>query len=148
MEESWYCHSGFLKVWKSIEPYVEFEIKNPKIENIKIIGYSHGAAIAQLCYEYAKFHRPGINIEGVGFGAPRVFWGPAPKELKERSKDFIIVRNGNDIVTHVPPQLFGFRHLGQVLKIGKAEGLILDHYPQRYQTALLELKQKELETNE
>lgn len=73
---------------------------------------------------------------GIGYGAPRVLWGGIKKEIKNRFKDFIVVRNGNDLVTHVPPALFGFRHPSNVLKIGKAQGLIKDHYPEAYKNAL------------
>lgn len=143
MKHTWYCHRGFLKVWKSIEPYIQSDILNPEINEIEIIGYSHGAAIAQLCYEYVKFHRPDIKVEGVGFGAPRVFWGFAKKKIKERFKDFLIVRNGGDIVTHVPPCLFGFRHLGKVVKVGSKIGPIKDHYASNYLIALSALKEKD-----
>lgn len=143
MQIKWRCHRGFLKVWKSIKPYIKEDILNPEVRKIEIVGYSHGAAIAQLCYEYVKFNRPDVEVVGVGFGAPRVFWGFVKKEIKNRFKDFIVVRNGNDIVTHVPPRLFGFRHLGKVLKIGKKIGLVKDHYPERYTAATLELANSE-----
>lgn len=134
MENSWRCHRGFLKVWKAIEPYVAEYISNPKVRTIEIIGYSHGAAIALLCYEYCIFHRPDVEVRGVGFGCPRVFWGAVPKEVKSRFDNFLVVRNGNDIVTHVPPAIFGFRHIAQVVKIGKddSRGLVTDHTPGEY----------------
>lgn len=139
MQIKWRCHRGFLKVWKSIKPYLKENILNPEVKKIEIVGYSHGAAIAQLCYEYVKFNRPDVDVVGVGFGAPRVFWGFFKKEIKNRFKDFIVVRNGNDIVTHVPPRLFGFRHLGKIFKIGYKKGLFKDHYPERYTEATLVL---------
>lgn len=46
MKVVWRCHRGFLKVWKSIKPYIKEDIMNPKIKKIEIVGYSHGAAIA------------------------------------------------------------------------------------------------------
>ena len=133
MEHKWYCHRGFLKVWKSIEPYIADMINNPTVEVIEIAGYSHGAAIAALCYEYVRYHRPDVIVTGVGFGAPRVLWGFASKTVRDRFKGFVVVRNCHDIVTHVPPALFGFRHVGEVLKIGgKSKGLIDDHRPENY----------------
>ena len=134
MTHRWYCHRGFLKVWKAIEPYVAEYIMSPKVRRIEIIGYSHGAAIALLCYEYCIFHRPDAEVRGVGFGCPRVFWGIVPKEVKRRFDSFRVVRNGIDIVTHVPPAIFGFRHISQVVKIGKGDskGLIKDHYAEEY----------------
>lgn len=139
MLKVWFCHRGFLKVWKSIEPYLSAEIRNFKYNKIEIVGYSHGAAIALLCYEYCKFNRPDIEIEGVGFGCPRVFWGFVPRAVKKRFEGFKVVRNGNDIVTHVPPALFGFRHVSKVVKIGQTNP-VKDHYPTEYLSHLEEMK--------
>jgi hypothetical protein len=134
MKHLWFCHRGFLKVWKSIEPYLADAIANPEVRNIEIVGYSHGAAIALLCYEYCVFNRPDADVWGVGFGCPRVFWGFVPKAVKKRFNNFKVVRNGNDIVTHVPPALFGFRHITEIIEIGKnkSEGPIDDHRPKNY----------------
>lgn len=131
MKNIWFCHRGFRKVWKAIKKYIEAAIKNPAIKKIKIVGYSHGAAIALLCYEFCKFNRPDCDIQGIGFGCPRVFWGYVPKAVKERVKDFKVVRNGNDIVTHVPPALFGFRHVSELVKVGQTNP-IDDHRPESY----------------
>lgn len=138
MRRTWFCHRGFLKVWKSIKPYIEAEILNLEVRRIEIVGYSHGAAIALLCYEYCIFHRHDCEVHGVGFGCPRVFWGIVPKSVKKRFENFIVVRNGRDIVTHVPPALFGFRHVSQVLKIGQTNR-VADHRPEKY---LLNLRQQ------
>ena len=122
MGTTWYCHRGFLKVWKSIEPYVKGAIMRPTVKSVTIVGYSHGAAIAALCHEYVWFNRPDLRdkMEGYGFGAPRVFWGfKMREELKERWKNFHPVRNLNDIVTYMPPALFGFRHVNDVIEIGE-----------------------------
>jgi predicted lipase len=122
MGKLWFCHRGFLKVWKSIEPHIKDAIMKQTVKSVTIVGYSHGAAIATLCHEYVWFNRPDLRdkLEGYGFGAPRVFWGWfMSKELKERWANFHIIRNLNDIVTHMPPRLFGFRHVNNVMKIGE-----------------------------
>lgn len=135
----WFCHGGFLDVWKSIEPLIADEIRDVEIEEIEIVGYSHGAAIAQLCYEYVKYHRQDVTVTGVGFGSPRVVWGFISKEAKKRFKGFIVVRNCRDIVTKVPPVLFGFRHISKVVKIGShSEGSFDDHRPELYIESLEE----------
>lgn len=131
MKNSWYCHKGFLKVWKSIKPYIEADIKDPEVKKIQIVGYSHGAAIALLCHEYCVYNRPDIVVEGVGFGCPRVFWGKTPAALKERVKNFKAIRNGNDIVTHVPPAVFGYHHVTELVKIGQTNP-INDHRSNEY----------------
>lgn len=142
MRDRWRCHRGFLKVWKSIEPYIKDEIFNLSVSKIEIVGYSHGAAVAQLCYEYVKFNRPDVEVTGVGFGSPRVFWGFAKKAVKNRFKGFVVVRNGRDLVTHAPPVLFGFRHICEVLNIGESKGLIKDHRAVEYLASLSNTKEE------
>ena len=114
----WFAHRGFLNVWKEIEPKVSQEIKNKKIKGITSVGYSHGAAIALLCYEYAWFNRPEIreNIFGYGFGCPRVIWGGVSDN---RFNNFTVIRNTDDIVTHLPPSVLGYGHVGKMLEIGE-----------------------------
>ena len=136
MCDTWKAHGGFSGVWKIIEPYLQPYICDLGINKIVIVGYSHGAAIAVLCYEYCKFNRPDIsdNIEGYGFGCPRVVWGFMRKSVKERFCGFLVIQNGKDLVTHLPPALFGYRHVGNILKIGRNKGYkpIESHYPDKY----------------
>lgn len=132
MKNKWFAHRGFLKVWKAIEPHLEDAIFDLTISKIEIVGYSHGAAIALLCYEYVRYNRPDVFVYGVGFGCPRVFWGFARRAVMERFDGFTVVRNGRDLITNLPPAAFGFRHVGAVLKVGKHEGFIKDHYPENY----------------
>ena len=121
MKYRWYAHRGFLRVWKSIEPYLAEAIADTKIKKIIIVGFSHGAAIAVLCHEYVWFKRPDLRekTEGYGFGCPRVFWGIQTKEARRRWARFTVVRNIDDIVTHVPPIWLGFSHVGNMIKIGR-----------------------------
>lgn len=141
MKKAWFCHRGFLKVWKAAEPYLLADIHDLRVKKFEVVGYSHGAAVALLCYEYIKFCRPDAEVTGVGFGCPRVLWGFAPREVKERFKGFIVVRNGRDLITHLPPALFGFRHVGELLKIGNGEsvGMIKDHFPEVYENNVPQL---------
>lgn len=136
MKAVWFAHRGFLRVWKVIEPHLAEMITDPTVKRIEIAGYSHGAAVALLCFEYCRFHRSEITTTGVGFGAPRVFWGPIPKEVKDRVADFFVVRNGKDLVTHLPPLALGYRQVGRLMRIGTSAGRIKDHYPSAYLNAL------------
>lgn len=142
MKNMWFAHRGFLKVWKAIEKHIAADICDLTVSKIDIVGYSHGAAVALLCYEYVKFNRPDVEVSGVGFGGPRVLWGFARKSVKKRFEGFVVVRNGNDLITHLPPAIFGYRHVGEVLKIGESIGPIIDHCRARYIKALTERAEK------
>lgn len=116
----WFAHRGFLRTWKEIEPALAAEIADERVKRLVIAGYSHGGALALLCHEYAWYHRPDLRdtLEGYGFGCPRVFWGIKTKVLASRWERFTIVRNIDDLVTHLPPRALGYAHVGSLLKIG------------------------------
>ena len=140
MQYKWRCHGGFLKVWKSVKPYIEKILEeNTDVKSIVVIGYSHGAALAVLCHEYIWYNCSDVrdNIFGFGFGCPRVICGKVPKEVLKRWKNFYVVRNKNDIVTHLPPKLLGFRHIGHLLTVGSGKmGSIDSHRPENYLSEL------------
>lgn len=76
---------------------------------------------------------------GFGFGTPRVVWGPLHKDVKRRLEGFVVVRNASDLVTHLPPILLGFRHVGYVCRIqkkGEQFHPVRDHYPDCYESVL------------
>ncbi len=116
-----FAHRGFLRVWRAIMPYVAPAIGDARTRGITAVGYSHGAALAVLCYDYARRTRPLLKneITGYGFGCPRVLWGIRTRAVKEHFKRFTVVRNIDDIVTHLPPAALGYFHVGSLLEIGK-----------------------------
>lgn len=116
----WCAHRGFLRVWKSIEETIARLIRDSTIKKIVIVGYSHGAALAVLCHEYVWYNRPDLRpvIEGYGFGCPRVLWGHPPAALRARWARFAVIRNIDDLVTHLPPAILGYTHVGEMTSIG------------------------------
>ncbi len=141
MTPRWRCHSGFLRAWKSLMPRLEGLLLDPNIEDIRIVGYSHGAALAVLCHEYCWFRREDLRekLLGLGYGCPRVLYGCVPPELAQRWERFYVIRNIEDIVTHLPPRGFGYCHVGNLVEIGKTGrySAIDAHRPEHY---LAELK--------
>ncbi len=146
MVDVWFVHRGFLRVWKTIEPHVAESVADPSVKKIIIGGYSHGAAIAVLCHEYCVFHRPDIApfIDGYGFGCPRVVWWKPNKRVLSRFARFTVIRNCRDLVTHLPPRIFGFRHVGAMRKVGDGAkyGPIKSHYPENYLSELDKLQRR------
>lgn len=151
-------HRGFLKCWKEVEDIIIAKITEKtgeefKYNSIIVAGYSHGGALAQFCHECVWFWRPDIREHcwSYGFEAPRIYAGFSVKpELRERWANYTLVRNHKDLVTHVPPRLFGFCDLGAVLHIGRFQDYsdfdvkpnlecIKSHYPQKVDESLREL---------
>ncbi len=117
----WLSHRGFLKVWKEIEPVISPYVLDQSVKRVIVAGYSHGAAIGVFCHEYVWYHRPDLRgrIEGYGFGCPRTVWGILTANTRKRWESFTVIRNIDDIVTHLPPAVFGYRHVGKMLEIGE-----------------------------
>lgn len=159
MEDPYRVHRGFLSAWKEVEDIIieKIEEKNKKDEfrwkKVVVVGYSHGGALAGLCHECVWFHRPDlreVGLLGYGFEAPRFYAGYQVKdELKARWSTFIVIRTNNDIVTHCPPWIFGYHHVGTVLKIKgdkslcpnkKVPGCVKSHYPEVVYDALVKFE--------
>ena len=121
MDPPWRCHAGFLRVWKSLLPYLEPHLKDPSVCEVTTVGYSHGAALAVLCHEYVWYHRPDLRetLRGYGFGCPRVLYGCVCPEIAPRWEGFYVIRNEDDLVTHLPPRFAGYCHVGNLISIGK-----------------------------
>lgn len=144
-------HGGFLKSWKEVEDIVIAKITETKengeykFNSIYVTGWSHGGALTMLCHECVWFHRPDIrkNCFSVSFDGPRVYGGRKVKpELRERWEHFFEVVNDTDIVTKVPPRLFGFTHVGNIIHIGRdaGYGIIKSHYDSSIMTSLKEIE--------
>ena len=149
-------HRGFLAAWKEVEDIIIKKIReqvrvvpeNPeafsknyspeldfeyKWKEITVVGYSHGGALAAFCHECVWFWRPDLRKEGLvgyGFEAPRIYAGwHVKKVLQERWEKFTVIRDNNDIVTHCPPALFRFCHVGSLMKIYGDTSLVEGRYP-------------------
>ncbi len=139
-----FAHRGFLTVWESVLPYVTPAIEDPTVDAVTIVGYSHGGALAVLSHGYVWEMRPDLRdkIWGYGFGAPRVIWGMPPGDKRRPWQNFTVVRNLDDLVTHLPPRLLGYTHVGRVLEVGekgKYSGIDA-HRPENYKEQLWKQK--------
>ena len=135
MAISYRVHGGFLESWKLIKEAIGAKIKENwtnagmtgyRWEKIIIVGYSHGGALAALCHEFVWYNRVDLRdggVIGISFDGPRIYGGLwVPKALRQRWERFYVFRNNKDIVTHLPPVVFFFRHVGKVIKIGAQKG--------------------------
>ncbi len=114
--ERWYCHRGFLNVWRGMEKEilsaVEWYLRRYDVREMICVGYSHGAALSLLATQcVTASYGDRITVSGYGFGCPRVIKGKMPMHIQQQLSRFTSVRNIPDLVTHLPPRLFGFRHV-------------------------------------
>ncbi len=132
----WFAHRGFLNVWKGMESHLQRYVFDKRYKNIITVGYSHGAALALLCHEYIWYNRPELRgmSKGYGFGAPRVIWGIRSLPYRDRWRDFSVIRNIDDLVTHLPPVALGYFHVGEMIEIGIRDkySSVEAHKPQSY----------------
>ena len=142
MSPVWKCHGGFLRAWESLRPTIAPLLQDLGVQRVCIVGYSHGAALATLCHEFVWFHRPDLrrSLCGYGFASPRVLYGCVPPTVAMRWNHFYIIRNQNDLVTHLPPRQSGYCHVGNIVTIGKKGRYspIDAHRPESYRESLSE----------
>lgn len=143
MDIPYRVHRGFLEAWKKVEDIVIEKINSKEWKKIIVSGYSHGAALAAFCHECCWYHSKEKKTKVIGFGfeAPRIYAGfKVKKELLERWSNFYVIRNDKDIVTHCPPYLFGYTHVGNIVHIGRYHqyGIIKSHFQQNIRQSLLE----------
>lgn len=146
MEYKWYAHRGFINMWKSARDKIIGEIQQEiiniqeqsKVESITVVGYSQGAALSVLAHEDIYYTFPELQsvLKTYTFAGPRVFWFPN-KVLKERLYNILHIGKRGDIVTYVPPSIFGFTHCYKKQKIGKWKfPWWINHLPEKYITDL------------
>lgn len=116
MPVRWFAHAGFVEKWKSVED--EILSLAEKSENICVSGFSQGGAIAVLAHESIRFHDLNKSVQTVTWGCPRVVWCWNLHRISHRFEGITRHERFWDIVTHVPPALFGYLHVGKRLTQG------------------------------
>ncbi len=112
-------HSGFYgalsSIWKDV--YKEVVTLRTNKQSIWITGHSLGGALAALSAATFELQKPRLSINGVyTFGQPRIANHKFSKKYNNKLKDITFrCVNNNDVVTRVPPQAMGYRHVGKLM---------------------------------
>ncbi|WP_319758424.1 hypothetical protein [uncultured Sphaerochaeta sp.] len=133
MPTPFYVHGGFLDEWKKIND--DFLKAAANIDKpITVMGWSYGGAMATLCYEdiWFNYFRARNTLRLVTFGSPRVIGAKNFKSIEHRFDRTTLYANGSDIVTCVPPVIFGFRHVRNLTRIGNKLNVIGLFKPKKY----------------
>jgi predicted lipase len=125
-------HGGFMDMYLKVREEVLLEAEFSS-KPLIVMGHSLGSALATLAsldIEYNTKIKPDVLFTGT----PRVGNKYFVKSFNNRLPCTIRVVRGNDIVSHVPPRIFGFDHVGKLKKIGNKKSLhfIRDHFIQYY----------------
>jgi len=124
MQVKWYAHAGFVRKWKGIEDNVMTLLGREQPQRVELKGHSQGGAIAILAHEGIRYNYPDIEIETHAYGCPRVVWWWNLNKIRDRFRGVLRTEHRGDIVTQLPPKILGYRHVGEVRKIGGLRGLL------------------------
>ena len=107
-------HAGFWRHSQRIATYLGPRL--PAVRKIHLSGHSLGGAVATVvgCVVARQF--PGVAVEVVTFGSPRV--GDAAFRdacIEQRNLHITRVHNDRDVVTWFP--YFGYHHVGQDVRV-------------------------------
>lgn len=130
-------HKGFYRSYLKAREVILHSIAND--ENIVVYGQSLGAAIATLAAIDIQYNFPEKNVSCMTTGSPRVGNQEFVNSYNRRVPQTTRFVYGNDIVTSVPPKLFGYEHVSEEYHLGPKKRLMLsipDHMMSRYIPAI------------
>lgn len=141
-------HRGFLYSYNQVRNIVLDKVYSKEYKKVIIVGYSHGGGLCHLCHQDIKYHFPNLDLQTFAFESPRCV--KVSKDLRYFWNGFTVVKTNEDIVCHLPPRLFGFSDVGEMLHLvgdtslvkNKLPNCVKSHYPQVVYDALLKLGEK------
>lgn len=121
MKKLFFVHAGLFNKYKSVQDDIMNKIIPVLKADWKVRGYgfSQGAALITFFHEDIKYRLPKIDLETYSFAPPKTFTFFNAKFLQTRFETLYTVKNVNDIVPKVPFCWMGFRHYGNIIKLGK-----------------------------
>lgn len=135
-------HRGFLHCYQQVRSLMLDKAYSKNYDEIVVVGYSHGGALCQLALQDLVYHFPNISVKGFAFESPRCL--KVPKKYRYMWDNLRVIRTNNDLITHLPPKIFGFSDLGTMIKVkgdtslvkGNLPKCIKSHFPQVVYNAL------------
>jgi triacylglycerol lipase len=119
-----WVHTGFRAHARRIMPEISEYVGSHPGRSIYITGHSLGAAMSlYIAQELEWAGHDGITL--FTYGSPRLGNSTYVRNLKNITHHRYV--NGNDLVTKLPPALFGYRHHGTLHYINR-NGVVTDRY--------------------
>ena len=112
-------HKGFYRALESVwdEITAELNLLRTNNQSVWITGHSLGGALAVLAGATLSLQQPEKSVNGIyTFGQPRIANASFTKNYNNKLKNITFrFVNNNDVVTRVPPQIFGYSHVGHLM---------------------------------
>ena len=112
-------YSGFLEKYLAVREELHNRIETSVTDRIVLVGHSGGGAIASIAYLDLVTLYPDKDIKAVLFGPVRTFNKAGTLWFSYHGNRVIRIVNGRDPFSNLPPALFGYRHVGQLVRIGR-----------------------------
>lgn len=124
--EGCHVHSGFYDAYNSLAPGILRAVFSRNPTSVLVTGHSLGAALAQLAaFDLAD---RGVPLKSVHtFGAPRVGDSAFAAAYDAKVLTSFRLTHHRDLVVHVPPEAFGFRHVSREVFYDAEAGSIYDY---------------------
>jgi hypothetical protein len=154
LQEHGMIHDGFYEAWSAFKPVIDayikasFKINGNDFSSVNkpvfITGHSRGGNVGTLCARHLAKNR-NLKCILVSFGTPAQGKQNYVDQLNSLPINHTRVVNDKDIVPLMPPYHLGFRHGGNLVKIGETNEdkfelfeRIKDHYYSSYTKSLIE----------
>ncbi|TVR65825.1 MAG: lipase family protein [Spirochaetaceae bacterium] len=113
------AYRGFLVKYLAIREEMHGLIEEFRPERIFLVGHSGGGAMASLAFMDLYPGYPDLEVRVITFGMPRVFNRHGRAWFEEQEEPLLRIVNGRDIIVGLPPALFGYRHVGRLVRMGR-----------------------------
>ena len=120
-------HRGFYRCYYQVRNIILDKIYANNYDKVVVVGYSHGSAIATLCHQDIVYHFPKLDVQTFAFESPRCL--KVPKKLRFYWESLTRIKVNQDLITHLPPKIFGFNDVGKELHLKGDTSLVKNHLP-------------------
>ena len=134
-----HVHRGFHRCYESVRPAIRafLEAHATPESRIRVTGHSLGGALAALAaMDVATGGLPYRALEVFTFAAPRTGAARWARHFARQRLAAWRIANRRDVVTKVPPELLGYRHVGGPIEFASADGQPPHSLDQTYLPAL------------
>ena len=129
-------HRGFYKAYSQMRSTLLDKCYSKEYKEIIVVGYSHGSSLATLLHEDLVYHFPNVRVRTFAFESPRAL--KVKKVHRHIWENLTRIEDNFDLVAHLPPKLFGYTDLGELIKVNGDTSLvdkclpkcIKSHYPE------------------